>query len=84
MNTKTEADAAECWCPFARAQAYGCAVNRVSIGRNVLEPHASTYCIASKCMAWRWHREPAGGITEALDRDLTKNPEQGYCGLAQR
>lgn len=76
MNTKTEAEAEKCWCPFARGQAYECAVNRVSMGVDQVEPHASTYCIASKCMAWRWHW-PEG----SHDHSLT---DQGYCGLAQR
>ena len=67
----TEDEARKRWCPFARSRSmeYATAdgdhamVARIGPG----EEHPSTFCIASGCMAWRWHR----GV-----------PAGGYCGLA--
>ncbi len=66
----TEDKARERWCPFVRqAYAFGesIAANRDSEGR----PDRMGRCIASGCMAWRWHHSAAHGR-------LTS----GYCGLA--
>jgi hypothetical protein len=65
----TENEAREKWCPFARVSAYDHSPNKDSGGN--IRPGA--YCIASRCMAWRWD----------LDTDPpTAEPTEGYCGLA--
>lgn len=67
----TEDKARTKWCPFVRAYNgvtdEGVAANRWAQGK---DRPASTACIASECMAWRWHGGPSEG--------------RGYCGLAGR
>lgn len=55
---KTEAEAKLCWCPFARVphclhnEPQDPVANRSMTGKaNAPE----VCCIASECMAWRWH-----------------------------
>lgn len=62
-----EEEAKTKWCPFARTPNYaGTTVS--AINRNLHgEPLQTSLCIASQCMAWRWH-------WAATDK--------GYCGLA--
>jgi hypothetical protein len=67
MTTMTEDQAREKWCPFARVAAADYSSNKGSGGD--IRPGA--YCIASRCMAWRWD----------LDTVATE-PHEGYCGLA--
>ena len=66
----TEAEARTRWCPHALA---GSPIfNRRADG----EPTPLCRCIASSCMAWRWH-------SEGLDENYgPKEPTRGYCGLA--
>jgi hypothetical protein len=65
----TEQEAAEKWCPFAREVMDDPhpAANRAYDGDPV------TKCIASRCMAWRWHKivNPAAQALQG----------SGYCGL---
>lgn len=63
MNFITEAQAKNRWCPLVRAlgytpdpQTHNYPVNRIT---------GDTYCIGSRCMAWRWY--------EGDNR-------KGYCG----
>ena len=63
----TEADAKKKWCPFGRVNQEGIVVNRYSNG----DPAASSHCLGSKCMAWRWQ------VLSTED-----NPRHGFCGLA--
>jgi len=81
----TEDEARTKWCPFARvlsslsnghvviAAAAGNRANGLTGGG--LNPSAAR-CIASDCMAWRWHD---GGTSEG-GRDLSRT--FGRCGLA--
>jgi hypothetical protein len=73
----TEAEAIECWCPFARmvlSTNYPAAVNRDIVAQRAGQ---SVNCIASGCMAWRWDH------AANFDRRLG-TPQQGHCGLAGR
>ena len=65
---KTEQEAMECWCPMVRA---------VVLGQCKRIPENS-YCVASKCMMWRWGKRGAevGGVWDQ------EYPVEGYCGLA--
>jgi len=65
----TEDEAREKWCPHARMlESYG---ERASYNRAVSpsggDEEASTKCIGSACMAWRW--KPGDN-------------RRGYCGLS--
>lgn len=72
---KTEAEAREMWCPYARVEYGSAAVNRGAvIDRDELA------CIASKCMQWRWAR---GRRTRGKGGD-EEWQERGYCGRAGR
>ena len=81
----TEEDAKTKWCPFARYTSpddTGSA-NRWN-GYTFHDPNgAVTACIASKCMAWRWH------VKSEIDKFLVSTDDgapdpSGYCGLAGR
>jgi len=80
MNSMTEDQARERWCPFARVadsiETSAPAANRLSRFRGVtndpLVPDA--FCIASDCMAWR-----VSGVVRDEDGE---GPWLGYCGLA--
>lgn len=65
----TEEEAKVKWCPFAR-QLEGYA-EKCSLNRNV-DDEPRTFCIASACMAWRWHWR-----LEDHHQEL-----HGFCGLA--
>lgn len=76
----TEKEAAEKWCPHARVVLAYVKSNEASAGHNriycddrgnvaaALTPNS--FCIGSRCMAWRWSND------EPIDDD------RGYCGLA--
>jgi hypothetical protein len=70
----TEDEARQRWCPFARVSrdhaATSPAVNRWDSGTPEPRwgPHCA--CIASYCMAWRWHYSPHG-----------QRLPDGHCGL---
>jgi hypothetical protein len=73
----SEQAAGERWCPWSRAPAYSSfiAVNR-DPGAGV---KAQCLCLASGCMAWRWH-DP-----KLDDTQLRRQPNgqrRGYCGIA--
>lgn len=73
----TPEEAKEKWCPFARVavtETHGTpAFNRVT-DRDAKKPGPSvgSFCIADRCMAWRW----------GYDQNGTLNETHGYCGLA--
>lgn len=64
----TEQEAKRRWCPFSRVNSGETSYNRY----NEIDPKFSgpigTACLASGCMAWRWH---------SFER------RDGFCGLAQ-
>lgn len=70
----TEEEAKTKWCPFSRALMFDNrtldaksvsmtgGVNRV-IGKHIVNADAApTNCIASACMAWRWHEQRSAGL----------------------
>ena len=77
---KTEEEAKECWCPFARysseTREWMRASNRWVGAADSTSNPVPARCIASQCMAWRWVEEIWTGDT------LTKPDPRGYCGLA--
>ena len=74
MNTMTETEAREKWCPMARVAAnrLNGAYNRTSTDNT--PHHPCVACIASACMAWRWKPTPSGATP----------PDRGYCGAFGR
>ena len=88
----TEDEAREKWCPHVRYRSDRFpegGINRWTAQGDTQDMPSMCYCIASKCMAWRWAVSPADVkaaerqvvrdslAIEALDRGPT-----GYCGLA--
>lgn len=73
----TEEEAKTKWCPFTHS-AYLIKLDAeetlVSSSDRSLPSASATRCIASACMAWRWHYSSRG---EKPDR-----PPGGHCGLA--
>ncbi len=92
----TEAEARTKWCPFVRVRepdhysgfndsTIGTAVNRAAPKSRELV-NQSLLCVASECMAWRWHEKYT---THAHDdgqdiypRARDETPTHGWCGLA--
>ena len=66
----TEDEARKRWCPFARSRSMEYATEdsgRAMVARiGPGEEHPSTFCIASACMAWRWHRGVPPGRNSRL------------------
>jgi hypothetical protein len=99
----TEAEAKTKWCPFGRFLAE-VRVNRTTVaaaavntaGANDIRGQATSICIGSHCMAWRWamKRNPdwkqsgIGGYPLPHPDDTSppyiEDRERGYCGLAGR
>lgn len=74
----TETEAMQRWCPFSRVNAGN---NRVeaenkdaALKRLDSYMRASTRCLGSACLAWRWQRDDAP--------DSRPSATDGYCGLA--
>ncbi len=65
----TEDEARTRWCPFARAWSGPGAP--VALNRVDDQGHTGCHCLASRCMAWRWHISGYHGRLNS-----------GYCGLA--
>ncbi len=61
----TEEEAKGKWCPFKAGEGW------------TVYPTAQSRCIASECMAWRWHKESAVG---QYQREIAKGEPEGYCG----
>lgn len=90
----TEQEARQRWCPFSRYSVYDKpSSNRWKQSAPESEPHALNpipcRCIASDCMAWRWHDEWQSATEEGVGGDLVVRlkrkqgePKLGYCGLA--
>lgn len=55
----TEAEAKTKWCPFARSYDYVTGAEiPVPLNRDTTGgPDVHCLCLASACMAWRWHLE---------------------------
>lgn len=78
---KTEEEARECWCPFARSafsldpndeMASLCSANRGNTDNNC-------HCIASECMAWRWTDIV---VSKGTNANPGSQQKVGFCGLA--
>lgn len=61
MNSMTPEEATHRWCPFARASgpivdnSDASIVGAVSVNRSFNgAPDRDSYCLAGRCMAWRW------------------------------
>ena len=94
----TEAEAKTKWCPFARFLGQGAqggrliALAAVNIGdENGKE--IRSYCISSRCMAWRWAQKPNPDYKrphaqmpypDNLPPTHIEDRERGFCGLAGR
>lgn len=88
MDALTEEEARAKWCPFSRVASDwdGTSARPAHTGWNRRDRESfghrehiggENHCMASRCMAWRWH--------EAANRPLTNNghpPKYGRCGLA--
>ena len=75
----TEDEAKKKWCPFSRAIDFAVDENGdnhyATTNRNYLgDPNPESYCLASKCMAWRFDR--------FVEDDNGKLWADGHCGLA--
>ena len=92
---KTEAEARQCWCPFARVvevlddeqpvEGYPVG-NRSASGQH---GHPRARCVGTECMAWRWDMSWESSTEEGQSGDLVvrlkrrqDEPKRGYCGLA--
>lgn len=75
----TEDEAFDRWCPHSRRYHEQGSYNRTDNKWHVPE---STNCVGSRCMAWRWVKDP---LVEFVANDKTvlgQTSEHGYCGLA--
>jgi hypothetical protein len=78
---RTEKEARQCWCPFARAAisdgTFAATANRAIEKTVEIE---GCRCVASACMAWRWVDE----VDEIHGTVATTKRIRGFCGLAGR
>jgi hypothetical protein len=74
----TENEATQKWCPHARKYHSGGSFNRTD---NDAKP-GGTHCIGSKCMAWRWVKDPLIAFVANGQPVPDYTGEHGYCGLA--
>ena len=79
---KTEKDAREKWCPFARVIGLSREMDQLSPPSNRIAEHsgftvtAGSLCLASQCMAWDWLAPKRGKELERISTDdLKKIPE---------
>ena len=83
MNTLTEDEARTKWCPMARVRDGDAgSYNRWITVRDDHGCRETAWCIASACMAWRWHAERQEGFIPAGWDD--PEPTRGYCGAFGR
>jgi hypothetical protein len=74
----TEQEATQKWCPHSRKY-YG----RGSINRTDTDAKpGGTHCIGSKCMMWRWVKDPLIEFVANGKPVPDYTGEHGYCGLA--
>lgn len=77
----TEGEAKEKWCPHVRYTALPMSNGDAAVYDNRSSEvafHAPPLCIGSRCMAWRWTKEPNEG--QPLGKPRTAG--EGFCGLA--
>lgn len=72
MTMQTEALARTRWCPFGRVVVIHDDANTGEGWGTANRGRASTPCIATQCMAWRW--------SDSLD--CPPEVRRGFCGLA--
>lgn len=78
---KTEAEARELWCPFARSDNGEFAPNRTYQN----EIQAGCNCLASACMAWEWGEEETRDVVvQGGGPERQTGATKGFCGLARR
>ena len=75
----TEKEAETMWCPHTRRYHSHGSFNRSDNAWNI--PDATT-CIGSKCMAWRWVKDPLVDFVSNNKTVINKTSDHGYCGLA--
>lgn len=84
----TEDEARTRWCPFSRVRQLHGGVAASSINRIDLDEYpipAACRCLASACMAWRWHQSDTFKYEADMKFRATGvriTPTEGYCGLA--
>jgi hypothetical protein len=74
----TEDEAANKWCPHARKYSSSGSFNRTDTNTNP----GGTNCAGSKCMAWRWVKDPLIEFVANGKPVPDYKGEHGYCGLA--
>lgn len=72
----TEAEAKLRWCPWAASRIMTWPASATTRNTSMFVPEGEEAprptCVASFCMAWRWHGNADG------ERD----PDSGFCGIA--
>ena len=79
----TESEARKKWCPFVRVSFLtpdGIETCHTNEKFCTSRQEAGNHCIASDCMAWRWHSYKHN---PPLVSDPTE-PTDGYCGLGAK
>lgn len=82
----TEDEAKTKWCPHVRHTALPMSNGDAAVYDNRSSEvafHVVGCCIASDCMAWRWHPN-WGNSPENPDACIELPPIEGFCGLAGR
>lgn len=81
----TEDEAKTKWCPLVRASMTN--PQDPNHGHVLNYGRATTACIGSDCMAWRWqhvqtNKTPPGQAIFPQTEPVYRRTEDGYCGLA--
>jgi hypothetical protein len=75
----TEEEAENKWCPHVRRYHSEGSYNRTD---NPWSLPDSTFCVGSRCMAWRWVKDPLVDFVATDKTIVHKTSNHGYCGLA--
>ena len=82
---KTPEEARGMWCPFARTDFEGVAINRTALGYaddgDIEAGFGIWRCIADQCMAWRWGEKVL--VHKGEDKTPTEE-RRGFCDFAGR